>query len=200
MQSKGFTIIELIITIFILSIAVVGIYSAFSAMVVFTYNASDQLQAAYLAQEGVEIVRNIRDTNWLQGEDWKCGLSEVDPELPCALSSTNCGDGCQADYTTDSGFITSYPMSAFSSSDRLLVSTDGFYNYLTGESSKFQRKIEINELDEDANPETPANALKVIVEVSWNRKPDLIISETHFAGTCDVENCVKVVEILYNWY
>jgi len=37
-----------IITIFILSIGVIGIYSAFSAMLVFTYNASDQLQAAYL--------------------------------------------------------------------------------------------------------------------------------------------------------
>jgi len=36
--------------------------------------SSDRLQAANLAREGVEIVRNIRDSNWLPRGTWDQGL------------------------------------------------------------------------------------------------------------------------------
>jgi prepilin-type N-terminal cleavage/methylation domain-containing protein len=53
--SKGFTLIELIISVFILSVAVVGIFNAFSIMIILTSDAADRLTATYLAQEGEEI-------------------------------------------------------------------------------------------------------------------------------------------------
>ena len=65
-SSKGFTIIELIISIFILSVALVGIFSAFSIVTILTSDSADRLTGTYLAQEGMEIVRNIRDTNWIK--------------------------------------------------------------------------------------------------------------------------------------
>ena len=52
MYSKGFTLIELIIAIFILSIGIVGIFGAYSAMIVAVSDTSERATATYLAQEG----------------------------------------------------------------------------------------------------------------------------------------------------
>src|SRR3989344_4749088 len=60
MKKTGFTIIELVISIFIITVAVVGVYSAFSLAVILSSDAANRLTAAYLGQEGQEIERNIR--------------------------------------------------------------------------------------------------------------------------------------------
>jgi len=180
MQSKGFTIIELLITIFILSIGVIGIYGAFSAMIVFTNNASDQLQAAYLAQEGIEIIRNIRDTNWLQAEVWNTGLD-------------SCESGCEADYKTTGDLLNPVDTSF---GDFLYKNNDGLYGYAIGENfeeSKFKRKITITPVP------NKDYAMDVVIEVSWSKKKDLI-SDSALAGDCLQRNCVTVQEILYDWY
>ena len=95
-NKRGFTIIELMISIFILSIAIVGVFGAFSVVVVLTSDASSRLTGSYLAQEGVEIIRNIRDTNWLSTTatapvNWDDNLSNCFPVN---------GNGCEVDYTS----------------------------------------------------------------------------------------------------
>jgi len=177
-MKNGFTIIELLITIFILSVGVIGIYSAFSAMIVFTNNASDQLQAAYLAQEGIEIIRNIRDTNWLQPEGWTSGLD-------------SCVSGCKVDYTS-----TGELLEVFFPGDYLKKDNDGFYRQMAdGDPSKFQRKIIITPvLDQEDH------AVDVVVEVSWDKKKDLISEGATAGGECQDINCVQIQETLYDWY
>ena len=91
-KNKGFTLIELIIAILILAVATIGVYNSFSTVVIFTDGVSSRLTAAYLAQEGIEIVRNMRDNNWLDVyQGWKKGLSDT---------NTDCSNGCEADYRT----------------------------------------------------------------------------------------------------
>ena len=90
MNSKGFTLIELIIAIFILSVAIIGVFSAFSLVAELTSAASSRLKASFLAQEGLEIIRNMRDSNWLQGNGWTDGILIE----PCGTT------GCEADYRT----------------------------------------------------------------------------------------------------
>jgi prepilin-type N-terminal cleavage/methylation domain-containing protein len=68
-KEKGFTIIEVIIAIFILTVGVLGAFSAIQMIAAFTSNVSSRLAAVYLAQEGIENVRNIRDSNWLEKRD-----------------------------------------------------------------------------------------------------------------------------------
>ncbi len=64
-NSTGFTLIEIIIAIAILSFGIILVYGSFASVVNSTYNISARFTAAYLAQEGFEIVRNIRDTNFI---------------------------------------------------------------------------------------------------------------------------------------
>ena len=76
-NNKGLTLIELVIAIFVISIGVVGTFGVLQKIVVSTSLSSSKLVAAYLAQEGIEIVRNIRDTNWVEGEAWDNDISSA---------------------------------------------------------------------------------------------------------------------------
>jgi prepilin-type N-terminal cleavage/methylation domain-containing protein len=190
MQEHGFTIIELIIAIFILSVAIIGVYSALSTMVVFSSNEASRLTAAYLAQEGMEVIRNIRDNNWISGSNnpelflWDDGLYAC--EQPA---------GCEVDYKTTGHDPNSVRPWTNSHEDYLKTDENGFYNYRNGINSKFKRKITI----ETNSRALPDFVMKISVQVSWDEKPSLL-SSGHRAGECYDSNCIKVEETLYNWY
>ena len=139
-MNKGFTLIEVIVSIAILLIGIVGIYNVFSRILTLTSGISNKLVSAYLAQEGIEIVRNIRDTNWIEGVSWNDGLGAGDWE---------------ADYTTGS-LDDSYD------GDFLNIGSDGFYNYPSGIPTKFRRKITIEQID--------SNTLKVTAWIGWEER------------------------------
>ena len=201
-MKNGFTIIELVISIFVLSIAVVGIFTAFSIMVILTSDATDRLTAAYLAQEGMEIVRNIRDTNWLNISNgfpeakWIDGLTDASTN-----NYVNCRNGCEADYTAaNSGAMHAYS-GAF-----LKINPNGFYYYDPTASSetKFKRKITITCLPTgDCSTDY---IMMVSVQVTWKKKATILNSSIS-ADFCNSEpgflpnnNCVEAEETLYNWY
>jgi len=141
-HSKGFTLVEILIAVTVFTIGIMACYSAITKVVSLTYLNSFRFVASRLAQEGIELVSNTRDTNWLnQGADWNDGL------IP------NCISGCEIDYD-DLGF------SAYQ--DRYLqINSDGFYNYGDGDDSRFKRKITITEVTPDE--------LEIKVEVMWSK-------------------------------
>jgi type II secretory pathway pseudopilin PulG len=204
-EVEGFTMIEIVISIFILSFTVVGIFNAFSIMTILTSDSADRLTATYLAQEGMEIVRNIRDTNWLK-MDFYC---ESNPD--CATNndfswvdyltagspnySLNCTNGCEADYTSPS---------LLSQNGRYLcINSNGFYYYNDAcpdtSQTKFMRKIIIAPIaDIDGNSD---HIIKVTVQVSWNKKATILSGSLQaFENGCDSHNCISTVETLYDWY
>jgi len=63
--SKGFTLIETMIAVTILSLAIVGPLFTASRAIVAAQSSRDQLVASYLAQEGIEYVRAMRDNEYL---------------------------------------------------------------------------------------------------------------------------------------
>ena len=64
-SNKGFTLVESMIAVTILTFAVAGpLYTASRAFVAAEI-ARDKLTASYLAQEGVEYVRAMRDNEYL---------------------------------------------------------------------------------------------------------------------------------------
>jgi len=146
-KSKAFTIIEVIAAIFVITIGVLAAFTVVQQIVFQTITVSSRLTAAYLAKEGIEIVRNIKDTNWLDPADppWNNGLGAGDWE---------------ADYNDSS--LTVCPGSCDFSNLRFLKINGGFYNYSSGTDSKFKRKITIT-------PEG-ADKLKVYVEILWQEK------------------------------
>ncbi|MDP2967308.1 MAG: hypothetical protein Q8N87_02775 [bacterium] len=87
-NNKSFTILEVILAIFILTVAVFASFSLIQQTVVGVSLNQSKLIAYYLGQEGVENIRNIRDTNWLQGKDWLEGIPSSPEEIVFFLDGT----------------------------------------------------------------------------------------------------------------
>src|SRR3989344_8733782 len=65
-KRKGFTLIEVVMAVFLLSFGVLAAFTVIQRTVGFTSGVSSRLTATYLAQESIENIRNIRDSNWLE--------------------------------------------------------------------------------------------------------------------------------------
>tara|TARA_Y100000310_G_C20453168_1_gene701754 strand:- start:176 stop:718 length:543 start_codon:yes stop_codon:yes gene_type:complete len=151
-SQKGFTFIELIIVFFVLIVGILGVYRFVDYPISQAPINEAKLTATYLAQEGVELVRNMRDTNFLKG-----GVLYSDG----LINNPDCKEfsgGCRIDYNDDYdtvGLITVDP--------DILLQRDGngFYNYSDGTQTKFQRIIII---------EDETDYLGVKVEVTWEHK------------------------------
>ena len=139
-MKKGFTLIEVTVAIFVITVGIVGIYTLVPKIISISSANIDTFIASQLAREGIEIVRNIRDTNWLEGNSWDDGLN-------------NCAGGCEIDYN-DPALVTFQ--------NRYLKidpnnPNKGFYNYENGKDTKFKRKIVISGTD----------ILNINVEIIW---------------------------------
>ena len=69
-NQKGFTLTEVMIGMMILTVAIVSATQLLIGIMNSNKAIIHNLQAYYLAQEGIEAVRNIRDTNWLHNKKW----------------------------------------------------------------------------------------------------------------------------------
>jgi len=146
MLNKSFTLIETIAAIFILTAGILAISSLISYLISVSSISSQKLIAAYLVQEGIEIVRNIRDTNFLSGNSWNYGL-------------TSCGLGCfNFDYRSQT-----IPDNTNCSGKNYLSLVNNFYQCSFSSPINLQRKVTISQI---SNPE----GLKVEVEVSWKER------------------------------
>ena len=168
----GFTLMEAIVAIFLITTGIVGVLALVTQTISSATLSTQRLTAAYLAQEGIEIVRNIRDTNWLEqytnpANSWDEGLT-----INCP-GACNCPTGCIADYTYSVQSDPDLPAYA----DQYLNIDGGFYSYSAGTQTKFKRKITISPSGGDI--------LQVSVLVEWSEK-----------GTTYQ---VEVQENLYNW-
>ncbi|MGI6374312.1 MAG: type IV pilus modification PilV family protein [Patescibacteria group bacterium] len=83
----GFSIIEIITILFIISVALTGMITLITQSVKGEAENKNTLIAYQLAQEGIELVRGIRDNNWRQGQDWNEGLAPGDYYLD--IQNTN---------------------------------------------------------------------------------------------------------------
>ena len=64
-NNKGFTLVETLVSISIFSISILGLLSVLASGISNTSYAKQKMVATYLAQEGIEYVRNVRDTSVL---------------------------------------------------------------------------------------------------------------------------------------
>lgn len=61
---KGFGVVEIIIGSALISIALIGLIGAFQSSLVASREAGRKLTATFLAEEGVEAARLMRDRSW----------------------------------------------------------------------------------------------------------------------------------------
>lgn len=75
-NGAGFTILEVIIAIFLITVGLISVYSAATYLTSSSRISKGKLIASQFAQEGIEAVRNIRDRNWMEERDWRNGLGD----------------------------------------------------------------------------------------------------------------------------
>jgi len=63
-KEDGFSIIELLVGASILSVVMVSLVVVFQAFLVQSFESLERTQAAFLAEEGIEAVKILRDKGW----------------------------------------------------------------------------------------------------------------------------------------
>lgn len=164
-------------TVVALGVLVTGIASVFSLSLQAIANSSvskNKLVAINLAQEGIELVRQIRDTNEIQGIAWDTGFS-----------SAGCGTGYETD-ASGSGIPTLAPYGA---GHYLKYPDDkGLYSYSGTADTIFKREIIIEKPPCAGWPrgDVPDDKeVHIVSKVTWNEKT--------------VAKSVKLEEVLYDW-
>src|SRR3989344_1002071 len=79
---EGFTLIESLVAISILVAVITGTTKAIQTGISSYIFSKDQIIAFYLAQEGFEQLRNIRDENSLNDRNWLSGITQNSSD-PC---------------------------------------------------------------------------------------------------------------------
>jgi hypothetical protein len=145
MKRTAFTLLEAIFAISILIFTLAGSFALISRLLAFSPQIQSKLIASYLTQEGIEIVRNIRDSNWLQNQNWLNNLSFT--------------TSARLDYLSTSQF----PDLNCNIGDDDPLNFDGnYYTCRAGTPTKFKRKITLTQIAPDE--------IEVLVEVSWQEK------------------------------
>lgn len=173
MKKNAFTIIELMVALFILSIGISGSFILLRNISVSSSISSSYLTATFLAREGVEVIRNIRDRNYLYGHLWDTYINLAGSEeaktllqynssqfphwgLPCGIAGFPC-------------YLRVNPSSGFFELHR---------------SGKFKRSITITK--EDLNRDGEPDKMHIVSEVEWQERGKTFK--------------VYAIEDLYDWY
>ena len=124
----GFTLVETLVAIAILLIAVVGPISLIGDALHKLYYAKDQMIAINLAQEGIEVVRQVRDSNMLAWDGatppWNSGITAGTYIVDASSGTVTSTPGVQQPVYLSNGFYeqgTPAPPTQFT---RLVTITD----------------------------------------------------------------------------
>jgi prepilin-type N-terminal cleavage/methylation domain-containing protein len=122
--NKGFTLIEALVALVVLSIGLGPALVLSSSLSTTASVVKNNLVATNLAQEGIEVVRALRDTNWFNSTTFDNGLA----------------DGIyRIEWNSDSliSLGTNPP----------LKEDNGLYNYTTGTDTVFKRTITLTKVN-----------------------------------------------------
>lgn len=120
-SNKGTTLVEALVAILILSIGIIPCLEIILLANGFSSSIKNNLIAANLSQEGVEVVRAIRDNNWFSNLAFNNGLA----------------DGT---YRVDWNSNSPLPENG---NPPLKLSSIGLYNYSSGADTNFRRRLTI---------------------------------------------------------
>lgn len=146
-KESGFTLIEALVSMVLLTTAIVPSFILASDAVKISIGIRNTLIASNLAQEGVEAVRALRDENWFVGQPFATGLDGCPPPT-----------GCRVQWNSD------VLMPIGTNTPLKWDSVSGLYQYTDGIDSSFSRRITIAQV-----PGSPDERV-VTSEVTWTER------------------------------
>lgn len=169
-NQRGQGLLELIVAIGIITGALMSILTLTTSSVGQAEESGTMIVASNLAREGVEVVRNIRDTNWLVGnKKWDSGLAAGNDYTAIAVF----------DLDTMEWHLEFAPDNMNDDATKLYLS-NGVYNQNdlagTGNLTKYRRLItldeicasgEIRESGQSCDPSNIKIGIRVTAEINW---------------------------------
>ena len=163
LAKRGFTLIESLVALSILALAIVGPLSLASTALSAAQISRDQLVAFYLAQEGLEVIRNQRDTNRLNGAIWTNSWMLCSGLAPCAVLVDGSKDNVLERIRTCSPPTLAQCLNQSSSALHYLTG-EKLYTHSQGDPTDFKRAIELEKI---GNEDTE---YKLTSKVTWVMK------------------------------
>lgn len=142
--ARGFTLVEALVALALLTVGLIPAFIQATNALALSTSVRSSLTASNLAQEGVEVVRAVRDANWLAGQPFDTNLD-------------SCDAGCTVQFDGDApvvGTFVAVPLN--------LDPATGLYQYGSGMSSGFKRTVFITA--------EAAHHLNVLVVVEWTER------------------------------
>lgn len=130
-KKGGFTLIEIIAVLFVVSLGLIGVLSLIITNIQGQNINKNSIIAYQLAQEGVELMRKVRDNNWNNNDpDWRNHFvnenyyyMDYKDDLPNLMTSMDLG--------------------------RIYINSDGFYDHdNTGVATNFERRLKVTSEDD----------------------------------------------------
>lgn len=154
-MNKGFTLIESLVAITVLLLAVTGPLALATKVISDSSVSQNQITAFYLGQEGLEFIRNKRETNFLNNKSWLHGLNDCLSPAGCVIDVPNnniqklgtyndCNTGKQIKYD----------------------SAGKYYNNQDGDCTLFKRIIKITEISTGSADDEA----KIECTVEWHER------------------------------
>lgn len=169
-KNIGFTLVETLVAISILSLSIVATFTAVQNGLQNSLIAKDQTTAFYLAQEAMEFIKNKRDNNALYTingglpvHGWLYGLSDAVTD-PCRF-----GKICKIDVTVNSPndvlYVGNYVNdSSWDQSSFLNQSSTSLFGYTSGwNPTIFKREIKFREI-------VTNKEVEVTIRMSWTSR------------------------------
>jgi len=156
-KNRGFTLIEMMVVIFVVGIGLVGALSFFNINISNQSEAKNELIAAGLAQESVDLVRNVVDYNYLKGNSWYKNLSNKNG------SSNSCKN-------IDVNSLASHDCGSSNNKNNICIDANKRYYQCDDSTQTFTRTLDITGVDINGSGVDLdlGDCLNVSVAVSWN--------------------------------
>lgn len=173
-KAQGFTLIETLVAVTIITVAVSGAVFAANSSLAAAMISRDRLTASYLAQEGVEYVRAMRDDAFLHAsgatastDAWTDFVSGSSDWSITGCETTMCTLDPTQSMKTGSGFA----LNGYANNAPLYFANGGYtQNSSNGVKTPFTRTIQASAL---SNTEE-----KIVSTVTWNFHGNQITTQT----------------------
>lgn len=177
-KNRGFTLVEALVAITVLTLALGGPMALATKSIKDSLASRNKVTAFYLAQEVLEYVRNVRDSNFL----YQICNSQASPPPSCVTSLVSWLDGLNNCFGSNGCYVgvvdNGIPASCSIGGCPVMKFTGTNYTYNGSTNSIFTRTMRItNPTGGSLDPATE-NEAKITVTVTWTDYGNRIVTLT----------------------